>query len=78
MEYAYTAWFFTRYGEGKKTFWGYSKPRSIQEVKEEIAQKYPGATDILVWQSNWFGMAPDNKPEPDERYGIKETRDANS
>lgn len=69
----FTAWFFLN-GEGKKTYWTYGKPKSTQEVVDDVVLAYPLAQDILIWGGNWFGMT-NNPPEPDEKYGIKPERE---
>lgn len=75
----FTVWFFlpNREGEleGKKTYWSFSSPKTVQEMADYIMAKYPDAQDILIWEGNWFGLSYDNLPEPDEKYGIKPERE---
>jgi hypothetical protein len=62
----YTVWF--RYaGSAHKEF--FQKRYAKDEMEKYLADR--GYEDILVWEGNWFGLAPDNIPEPDYTYGIQ-------
>lgn len=67
---AFTVWY--RYsGRGFKKY--YLKSFTQEEMKQYLVDL--GYEDVLVWMGNWFGMAPDNKPEPDTTYQIPETEE---
>lgn len=63
MTWAYTVWCKRDEHPYK---WYYDTSMTKDELKAHIESK--GYTDVLVWAGNWFGLAPDNTPEPDYIY----------
>jgi len=69
----YTAWYRNSIGgEGIKEF--FFSRGTLAQLKAHLEAS--GKVDVLVWEGNWFGLAPDNLPGPDYTYGIAKEDDA--